>query len=308
MIQIEKDLDYIALIKEYCRPLKPLATELKESLSEFDHIRAVIFDIYGTLFISGSGDIGTARKNGDIDTLKRTLERVGLNIASKTRIKPNSQLLYDTINLEHVRLKKKGIDYPEIDIIEIWKSVLHALDSGNLYTNQDNDVLIKKIALIYELQLNPVWPMPGMLDVLSRFACENYLLGVVSNAQFYTPLMFEALLGIKYSDLGFSEDLLVFSYKHSMAKPSLRLFERLLATLKHKYTVLPEQVVYVGNDLLNDIYPAKHLGMRTVLFAGDKRSLRLRKDNPLCKALKPDVVIKKLTQLFEVLPKNESKA
>jgi hypothetical protein len=37
----------------------------------------------------------------------------------------------------------------------------------------------------------------------------------------------------------------------------------------------------------------------TALFAGDRRSLRLRKDDPSCRLLTPDLVITDLGQLIE---------
>jgi len=51
--------------------------------------------------------------------------------------------------------------------------------------------------------------------------------------------------------------------------------------------------------MLNDIYPAQKVGFQTALFAGDKRSLRLRNDDPRCKNLKPDLVITDLIQLLD---------
>ncbi len=42
-----------------------------------------------------------------------------------------------------------------------------------------------------------------------------------------------------------------------------------------KMGYLPEQVLYVGNDMLKDIVPANSVGFKTGLFAGDQRSLRL---------------------------------
>ena len=60
-------------------------------------------------------------------------------------------------------------------------------------------------------------------------------------------------------------------------------------------------VLYVGNDMLNDIYPAAKAGFKTALFAGDSRSLRLRKDKPKCKYLSADIVITDLIQLLDYL-------
>jgi putative hydrolase of the HAD superfamily len=51
--------------------------------------------------------------------------------------------------------------------------------------------------------------------------------------------------------------------------------------------------------MLNDMLPAYAEGFQTALFAGDKRSLRLREDDPRCKNLSPDLVITDLRQLVK---------
>ncbi len=59
--------------------------------------------------------------------------------------------------------------------------------------------------------------------------------------------------------------------------------------------------LYIGNDMLNDIYPSKKAGFTTALFAGDNRSLRLRKDDPKCSNLSADLVITDLIQIIDYL-------
>jgi putative hydrolase of the HAD superfamily len=65
--------------------------------------------------------------------------------------------------------------------------------------------------------------------------------------------------------------------------------------------IAPAKVVYVGNDMLNDIMPAKHAGFQTALFAGDKRSLRLRQDDSRCNGIIPDLVFTHLMELAELI-------
>ena len=62
-----------------------------------------------------------------------------------------------------------------------------------------------------------------------------------------------------------------------------------------------DSALYIGNDMLNDIYPAKNAGFNTALFAGDARSLRLRKDVAECKNLSADLVITDLIQLLDYI-------
>jgi len=66
-------------------------------------------------------------------------------------------------------------------------------------------------------------------------------------------------------------------------------------------SVHPGSVVYLGNDMLNDMYPAQVIGFQTALFAGDARSLRLREDRSVCRNLKPGFVITDLRQLIDYI-------
>jgi putative hydrolase of the HAD superfamily len=101
-------------------------------------------------------------------------------------------------------------------------------------------------------------------------------------------------------NLGFDPSLIFYSYRFEVAKPSPVLFGKAAETLKAK-GIQPSDVLYLGNDMLNDIYPAKASGFQTALFAGDKRSLRLRADDSRCKKLTPDLVITDLIQLIRHL-------
>ena len=63
----------------------------------------------------------------------------------------------------------------------------------------------------------------------------------------------------------------------------------------------PAEVLAVGNDMLNDVLPARETGFRTALFAGDARSLRLREGDPRLDVFSPDLVLTDLDQLPECL-------
>ena len=69
--------------------------------------------------------------------------------------------------------------------------------------------------------------------------------------------------------------------------------------MKNQYGINENETLYIGNDMLNDVYTAASCGLKTALFAGDKRSLRLRTDNPKVNGLSPDCII---TELLQILP------
>ena len=67
------------------------------------------------------------------------------------------------------------------------------------------------------------------------------------------------------------------------------------------YGIGPPEVLYVGNDMLNDILPASSVGFRTALFAGDARSLRRRQGDGRVARIVPDLVLTRLSQLQECI-------
>jgi putative hydrolase of the HAD superfamily len=131
----------------------------------------------------------------------------------------------------------------------------------------------RAFAVEYEALVNPVWPMPGLRSALRELRRQGLLLGILSNAQFYTPLLFECFLGADARELGFQEELVLYSCELGLAKPSPRLFE--IARERLAAAGVPAaQALLVGNDALRDLAPARAAGFQTALFAGDARSLR----------------------------------
>jgi putative hydrolase of the HAD superfamily len=109
--------------------------------------------------------------------------------------------------------------------------------------------------------------------------------------------MLEALLEAPLEALGFDRDCCALSYRLLEAKPSTRVYREALAGLAAKHGIPPGAVLYVGNDMRNDIWPAAEVGCRTALFAGDERSLRLRRDDPRCAGVTPDRIVTDLSQI-----------
>ena len=163
--------------------------------------------------------------------------------------------------------------------------------------------IVRQFAVEFELIVNPVYPMPNLAKMLAACRQENLLMGIISNAQFYTSYLFRWYLNSDLKNLGFDSGLIFYSYRFERAKPSPVLFQLAAEKLAAK-GIAPSGVLYLGNDMRNDICPAKTTGFQTALFAGDKRSLRLRSEDPRCKALNADLVITDLVQLIRHLQSN----
>ena len=280
------------LFPQLNEPLEPIPTGLSPRLSALEDIQAIVFDIYGTLVLSGTGDISIAQTIDRESELQHILNNQGYRIDKKTQL---LEQFYSLIREDHANSKASGAVYPEVDIVEIWSRFL-----AKHFSDLVEPTRLKEIAIRFECAVNPVWPMPDLETVLFKINALNKTLGIVSNAQFYTPLMLEGFTHKKIHELGFQEDLSVWSYKEGLGKPSMTLFEKLSRALTQR-NIAPHQALYVGNDMLNDIWTASQAGFRTALFAGDQRSLRLRETDERCKDLNPDIVVTELTQLLEII-------
>jgi len=274
-------------IQRYFHRLAPIPTSLTPKGALKEKIKCLLFDIYGTLFISGSGDISLAgKKSPEIEEINQLLTKYTIRKSPQTLLEE----FYRAIKTRHKELRNRGVDFPEVNIDRIWMNVLQ----------KDDTDIVRQFAVEFELIVNSVYPMPNLEKMLSACRHRNILMGIISNAQFYTPYLFKWFLNSDLNDLGFDLDLIFYSYRFEVAKPSPTLF-RIAAEKLEAKGIPPSCVLYLGNDMLNDIYPAKDTGFQTALFAGDKRSLRLRSDDPRCKNLSADLVITDLSQLIRCI-------
>lgn len=255
-------------------------------------IKALLFDVYGTLFQSASGDIGTVQKDSETPQ-SLPLPPLFQRIKSAEQALPDWEPLFlRRVEAFHHEKKEEGLAYPEINSLELWKQILAPWNPSWEETAE--------VLLWFEMSRNPVWPMPGAADLLNDLKTRKIPLGIVSNAQYYTLLLFPALLDAPLEDCGFHrKNLLSWSFEAGRSKPDVTLFEKPLEALKagiheNRKTILPEATLYIGNDRRNDVYTAQKAGCQTLLFAGDLRSLRLRPEDAIAGDTQPDYITRNL--------------
>jgi FMN hydrolase / 5-amino-6-(5-phospho-D-ribitylamino)uracil phosphatase len=126
---------------------------------------------------------------------------------------------------------------------------------------------------------------PDVLPMLNALS-SRCRLGLVSNGNSYP----------ERSGLGGRFAFTVFAHDHGVQKPDRRFYEIVLATAD----VAAQEVVHVGDSLVNDVGGAQAVGMRTVWLN--------RYGLPLDPPLRPDAVITTLTDLGSVLNAFEVRA
>lgn len=252
-------------------------------------IRAIVFDVYGTLinYWKPGLDIKETRSDSLSTAFRKVSDFFGFTEfllkmePSASPEKTLSELYHGLIALQHEKLINKGFEFPEVRIDEIWNIILlmlkrHGYNPSSIPNISPED-LPRICAFTYNFYALGRNLYPGIIDTLEKLKENNFVLGILSNAQFYTSIDLNLLLreqsNSKYEDMldFFDPDLTFYSFEYQVSKPNPLLFRRLFDAL-YEYQILPSQTVFVGNDLLIDIEPALKVGMKTAFFTGDKQS------------------------------------
>lgn len=258
-------------------------------LDKLTEIKAVIFDVYGTLV--NYYDPRFAHENGKdialLDGFKKVCDYFHLNDVLFKMNEANSpeetlrDFYHGLIALNHDKSKDKGVSFPEVKIEEVWKIIIMMLGRHG-YTTDDLELgtiedVAKCMAFYYNFHALGRGFFPGVVDAIKKLKENNIKVGVVSNGQFYTPIDLTLFVRDQsedkvddYLDL-FDPEFTFFSFEYNCARPGRRLFEKLFDSLQENQ-ILPSQTVYVGNDLSIDVKEAQEVGMKAAYFTGNRDS------------------------------------
>ena len=276
------DKTFFEIIKKHNSPLSLIPSGMEPDLKKLDGIKIILFDIYGTLFAS-ENELHTFEKAPAPDLsakLDEFISSYGLDVKPVDLVKMFKEKIRATNNRS-----KSFNDHPEVDILKIWNAITGISD---LHT-------LRKIALEFELIINKAYPLCDLGLLMERLKEKGVIPGIISNAQFYTELLLEFFLEKTLEESGFDPDLMLFSYKFRTAKPSMKLFDKITSRIEKK-GFKKNEVLFAGNDYTNDILPSYKTGFKTLLFAGDSRSLNENKTG-----IEPDVILTDWDQITEIL-------
>ncbi len=284
-------------------------------------IRAVIFDVYGTLMNYRKEEF--AQQDSKERSLREAFRRVidffhmapyleKMNPAA-TPEQTLADFYHGLIALDHQKSRRENIETPEVRIERIWGLIVkmlkrHGYETDVLELGGEADVA-KCMAYAYNFWAFARGFFPGVVEALEALKKRGIRAGILSNAQFYTPIDLTLFVREqsedRYDDFRelFDEDLCFFSYEYGVAKPGAMLFEKLFNVLYEKH-ILPAQTVFVGNDLAADIKPAGRIGLRTALFCGDSRSVFV---HDLAGKVVPDITFESYDELSTLLSFYEEK-
>lgn len=286
----------------------------KPHLDFMPDIRAVTWSLYGTLLSVASGDLYFEHPHKftmDI-ALEKTIQEFNM-WGSMTR-KPGQPAdylkpVYLQLVTDQSRLSQSGLKHPEVAADRVWELVVKKLlqkeyrfDTG--FYGALNE-LSCKIAYFFHRSLQGTVAHPKAAAALQTMKSRGQVQALIADAQCFSTVQLQRNLQAQapsarveqWIDLGIS----ALSYRVGTRKPSDKLFRETLDALKQR-GITPEQVLHVGSRISLDVAPARKLGMRTALFAGDSESLEATAEQLRTPATRPDVLITELDQIGEIVP------
>ena len=239
-------------------------------------IRGLIFDINGTLT-----DIHTNEWHDDV-------YRVISNLLSYQGILLGTSALKDSyFQIMEEQRAARGERHPEFDAVGIFREIItrHSTDFTRRLPPEKLEQLPRffaethRAASRYRLQL-----YHGVEDTIKQLL-PKYHLAIISDGQTAYAVPELNAVGL----FGYFDPVIVsgdFGYR----KPDKRLFESALTAMKME----PSEVVFVGNDMYNDVHGAQKLGMKTVFFRSNQ-GLQQKE------GVRPDYIIYNFPELLNAL-------
>lgn len=245
-------------------------------MKNFQDVKVVGFDYGNTLVFDPFEDI---------------LDRRLVNFVSSIVKKSESKVRKEFVQA------RKVINYPHATQFSLEEPIVwYALEKLGVKPSERTFLaldVIKVYRTEYKKMLKSYKWKKEIVDTLTYLKKKGKKLGIISNGRIIDLYSVLEWLGIrKYFDFT------ITSEEAGIEKPDKRIFLMMLKFFKQK----PEKCVFVGDDACRDIPTPKKLGMKTILFKPPRKyakTMPWRRYDMKMK-VKPDLVIKKLTELKKI--------
>ena len=245
--------------------------------------RVVLFDIGSTLWSSPAEDAGALESCytrgqqilvdalGQAPPVDSLIEAVEGYFAEWEEIWRKDASIHEqapTTDFVAVALEKLGVK-PPADTLEAFTDAILQVSVGTA-------------------KVEP--PEPGMPEALAGLRELDLRLGCVSNAFMGAATLHQIMVE---RDLGQHLEMTISSCEFGYRKPHPAIYQAAV----EKMGVDPGEIIFVGDRVEQDVVGPAKLGMRTVL------TLQYREEDPEASPVKPDAVIRHLSELPDVARK-----
>ena len=276
-------------------------------------VRVVAWSVYGTLVNISTGGILFEHPTKfvmDVALDKTVQEFKMWGSMSRKPGQPAEYMgqIYEKVLTEQRMVGSPGEKYPEIHSEKVWEAIVKKLQQKEYkfdasFYGSINEYT-RKIAYFFHASLQGTACHVGAAQALEHVHAAGLKQGLLADAQAFTTVQLRRGLAAQHCatpfDLLFDRPLRSLSNEQNGRKPSERLFRHFLQAAAAQ-GIAPHQILHVGSRITQDLAPAKKLGMRTALFAGDKESLQATAEQLKDPATRPDMLLTELGQIADVV-------
>jgi len=284
----------------------------KPHLKELPGVKAVLWNIYGTLIAIPFGELLFEHPQQIVMdvALDKTIDEFKMwGSMSRKPGQPSEYMRH--LYAQELLLQKAstgGERFPEVLAERIWEALIKKLFAKEYsfdaaFYGSINEYS-KKVAYFFHASLQGTGPEPDAATAIHLTSDLGKVQGLLGDAQCFTMVQVQRVLKRQDANLNIDtllpQSLRFLSCDVKARKPSETLFRRALTALSAK-GIRPEEALHVGSRIGRDIVPAKKLGMRTALYTGDRAALEAAPEQLKDPATRPDVMLTELGQINEVL-------
>ncbi|HTI49840.1 MAG TPA: HAD family hydrolase [Planctomycetaceae bacterium] len=295
-------------------PPDPVPVKATPYLEGLPDVRAVTWGAYGTLLLVSDGRLQPVVPNRlrmEV-ALERTIEEFNMwHSMSRKPGAPWEYMLHQLQNLvDHRKMAGTGHrgEAPEVDLAKVWQKLIERLQQKGYEWDRKRygalDDFSAKVAFFFQSCLQGVRAAPHALEALLHVREAGCRQGIIGDGQVFTLVqLLRGLRGDKpvppLTKL-FSAGCVSLSYQFGVRQPAETLFRACLANLA-RHQIASREVLHVASRLKEELVPAKRLGMKTALYAGDNRSLEATAAEINDPHLRPDRILTDLKQIRQIV-------
>ncbi len=262
-----------------------MSNRMTNNQANLSNVRVVLLDLGDTL-IHGNFTAGDSQAVWEEIYARLILSEA---VQGANYIVPPLEKIREAI-AEHVSRAMANIwrdkTEEEQDILVLFKA---AFEAAGLPRAAEPEFLRQVISLEQELLYARIVEVgPTALSTLEELRQRGYRLGLVSN---FCNLVDVVYLNIDRLGLLQYFEQSVLSCEVGWRKPSPRIY----AAICEKMAVVPENCLFIGDRLIEDIRGPQQAGMRAIL------TQEFRQEEPNSSNIQPDAVITRLDQLLDLL-------
>ncbi len=311
LAEYANQLDHRQLIWPQVRA--PKIVPATPSIQHLPDIRAVLWDVYGTLLRVSDGRF-TLFPDDKVRlqiALDKTIHEFNMWNHMYRRPGPPWQsmirLYKSTIERQSMQGAVRG-DIKDVNLVETWGRIIMRLFEKDykfdetLYGNLDE--FSEKVAYFFHSCLQGTEARAGAVSAMTDLASNELLQGFLSDGQSFTLVQTLRALALQgplppLYQL-FRPQTMILSHDLGVKKPSRSLFSHAINQLRG-LGIKAEEILHISCRLTTDLIPARTAGMKTALLAAEKSGLVVSAADLKDTAKKPDRLLTDLNQLRPML-------